>query len=80
MFNYAVMVRSAFATVLVGLVYQDTSSVALTVLLGLFFLYTELSAYIDKTIFSRLPSEQDMNDIRKATEDMNELKKHMNWD
>ncbi|MFY0656353.1 MAG: hypothetical protein JXR12_06355 [Neptunomonas phycophila] len=76
----AVVSRVALSVILVCMIYVDTNSFSLALAVSLIFGFTEIHSYMQKHIFSRLPSEQDMADIRKATEDMKELKKHMNWE
>lgn len=78
--KFAVTARVALSVMLVGMIYIDTNSFFLALSVSLLFGYSEITSFVHQHIFRRLPSEQDMADIRKATEDMKELKKHMNWE
>lgn len=74
------ILRVAFGVFLTGVIWTDTQSMFLSLAVFMLFAYNEISIASRTHIMSRLPSEQDMVDIRKATEDMKELKKHMNWE
>ncbi len=74
-----VAVRTAIIVFISGWVYSEFQSIGLTALTAVFMTLIELNFIAIGRIQDRLPSEQDMADIKQASKDMAELKKHMDW-